>query len=149
MTLEFIVQVAIAGFLGTYVHLILALWAGQAGLPRIDLSRGMANMTFGKSFEGEPPYLLGAAVIHINGIIFALIYATVVAQYLPGDPFIKGGIFGFILWIIAMLFFVPVFFKDGFFGLKMGKWGWITALIVHVVYGIIVGWLSPVAHTMG
>lgn len=145
MTLAFIVQTAIAGFLATYVHLILALWAGQAGLPRLDLSRGMANMSFGGSYAGEPPYLLGALVIHLNGIVFALIYASAVAQYLPGEPVIKGAVFGFILWVIAMLFFVPVFFREGFFGLKMGKWGWITALIVHVVYGVIVGWLAPVA----
>ena len=40
--------------------------------------------------------------------------------------------------------FVPFFLKGGFFGLKHGKWGWVTALVVHSVYGSILGWLCPV-----
>ena len=107
MDLEFFIHVSLVGVLATYLHLVGALWADRYGLPRIDLPRGMTQLTFGDSFEGPAPYGWGIAVIHVNGIAFALLYATVIAQYLPGEPYIKGLIFGGILYIGAMLIFVP------------------------------------------
>lgn len=143
MDLEFFVHVAAVGILATYVHLIFALWAPRYGLPRIDFPRGMTQLTFGDSFEGPAPYGWGIAVIHMNGILFALLYATV-AQYLPGDLFVRGLIWGGILFIGAQFIFVPIFLQDGVFGLKGHKKGWLTALVVHLLYGAILGWLSPI-----
>ena len=51
MSLEFFIIVSAVGILATYVHLIFALWAPRYGLPRIDLPRGMTQLTFGDSFE--------------------------------------------------------------------------------------------------
>ena len=144
MDLEFFIHVSLAGLLATYLHLVAALWADRYGLPRIDLPRGMTQLTFGDSFEGPAPYGWGITVIHVNGIAFALLYATVFAQYLPGEPYIKGLIFGGILYIGAMFIFVPFFLKDGFFGSKGHPMGWLTALIIHLIYGLILGWLSPI-----
>ncbi len=144
MDIEFFVHVSLAGILATYVHLIFALWAPRYGLPRIDLPRGMTQLTFGDSFEGPAPYAWGIFVIHLNGIIFALLYATVVAQYLPGELVIRGLIWGFIWFIGAGFIFVPFFLQDGFFGLKGHKMGWLTALVIHLLYGGVLGWLSPI-----
>lgn len=144
MTLEFLVHVAIAGFLATYCHLIAALWVKSIGLPRLDLSRAMADFTYGESFSEGPPYWAGQFVICVNGIIFALIYATLVAQYLPGPPPLRGVLFGLLLFVFSGLLFEPIFVRKGFFLSKIGGRAWITALIVHVVWGLIVGWLSPV-----
>lgn len=147
MTLEFIVHVAIAGFLGTYCHLIAALWLGSIGLPRLDLSRAMANFTFGEPFDKDPPYWAGQFVICINGIVFALLYATLVGQYLPGPPPVRGMLFGLLLFVMSGLLFEPFFVRVGLFLSKIDGRAWITALIVHVVWGLIVGWLSPILET--
>ena len=144
MNLEFFIIVSAVGILATYVHLIFALWAPRYGLPRIDLPRGMTQLTFGDSFEGPAPYGWGIAVIHMNGIIFALLYATVVGPYLPGELVVRGLIFGGILFIAAQLIFVPIFLQDGIFGVKGHPRGWITALIIHLLYGLVLGWLSPI-----
>lgn len=144
MSLEFFIIVSAVGILATYVHLIFALWAPRYGLPRIDLPRGMTQLTFGDSFEGPAPYGWGIAVIHMNGIIFALLYATVVGPYLPGELVVRGLIFGGILFIAAQLIFVPIFLQDGIFGVKGHPRGWITALIIHLLYGLVLGWLSPI-----
>lgn len=144
MDLEFIIQASVAGILGGYVLLIFALWAPRYGLPRLDFPRGMTELTFGDSFEGPAPYGWGIALLHVNGILFALLYATVVGPYLPGELVVRGLIWGVILFFGAQLIFVPIFLQGGIFSLKHGPKAWITALLVHVLYGVVVGWLSPI-----
>lgn len=144
MTLDNLALIVVAGVLATYAHIMVALWADRFGLPKIDLSMGMADLCFGESMGGKPPYWMGFFVIHLNGVIFALVYATEVAQYLPGPGVVKGIIWGAILWVGAMFIFVPVFFRDGLFGVKLHRMAWATAAIIHGVYGAIVGWLCPV-----
>ena len=145
MDLEFLVHVSIAGILATYVHLIFALWAPRYGLPRLDFPRGMTQLTFGDSFEGPAPYSWGIMVIHLNGIVFALLFATVVAPMIfpTLSLVISGLIWGGILFIGAGFIFVPIFLQDGLFGLKGHKMGWLTALVVHLLYGLVLGWLTP------
>ncbi len=144
MPLDAIVTTIIAGIVATYGLLAMALWAYRLGLPRLDFSRAMAELTYGQSFEGQAPYWAGQAVIYLNGIFFALIYATVVAQYLPGIPIVKGAIWGVILFLISGVFSVPLFMREGFFLSHIDKNAWITSLMVHGVWGLIVGWLSPI-----
>ncbi len=145
MDLEFFLHVSAAGILAGYVLLIFALWAPRYGLPRLDFPRGMTQLTFGDSFEGPAPYGLGIALLHMNGILFALLYATVVGPLLPGELLVvRGLIWGVILFFGAQLIFVPIFLRGGIFSLKHGPRAWKTALLVHVLYGVVVGWLSPI-----
>lgn len=144
MALDAIVQTIIAGVIATYGLVVMALWAFRLGLPRLDFSRAMAELTYGQSFEGQAPYWAGQVVIYLNGIFFALIYATVVAQYLPGIPIVKGAIWGVFLFLVSGVFFVPLFMREGFFLSHIHKNAWITSLMVHGVWGLIVGWLSPI-----
>ncbi len=144
MPLESIVITIIAGIIATYGLVVMALWAFRIGLPRLDFSRAMAELTYGESFEGQAPYWAGQAVIYLNGVFFALIYATVVAQYLPGPDLVKGAIWGGILFLISGVFFVPLFMREGFFLSHIHKNAWITSAMVHGVWGMIVGWLSPI-----
>ncbi len=144
MPLESIVITIIAGIVATYGLVVMALWAGAIGLPRLDFSRAMAELTYGDSFEGQAPYWAGQAVIYLNGIFFALIYATVVARFLPGPDLVKGAIWGGVLFVISGVFFVPLFMREGFFLSHIHKNAWATSAMVHGVWGMIVGWLSPI-----
>ena len=144
MQLDAFIMVAAAGVLATYAHLVLALWAPRVGLPRLDFSMVIAELTWGGSFEGRATYWMGFSAIHMNGILFALIYAMEVGALLPGEPVVRSIIWGGILFVAAQFFFVPVFLRGGIHGLKHDKMAWLTALIVHGVYGAIVGWLSPI-----
>ena len=146
MLLEFYVQTIIAGILGTYVLLALAVWNSRLGMPRLDFAAAMANLTYGESFEGsKPPYWAGMIVIYFNGVIFALLYSTVIAQYLPYDPIIKGAIWGAILWFISGIFYVPFVLKEGFFLSHIHPMAWFASGIVHGAYGVVIGWLAPIA----
>ena len=144
MALDVFILIAAVGFLATYAHLVIALWAPRFGLPRLDLAMGIAELTWGDSFEGKAPYWMGFWAIHPNGILFALVYATLVGPLLPGIPLLRGLIWGGILFVAAQLIFVPVFLRGGIFGRKHHRLAWATALIVHGVYGGILGWLCPI-----
>ncbi len=144
MSLEFILLASFAGVLATYVHLMFALWAPKYGLVRLDFAKVLNEISFRESFEQEPPYWLGLLQVHLNGIVFALIYATLVGPLLPGEPLLRGLMWGGILFIASQLLFVPVFLGHGVFGLKAHKRAWMTAIVVHGFYGAILGWLCPI-----
>lgn len=144
MSLETFVMTAIAGLLATYGLITVALVAPRIGLPRIDFARAMADLYWAESFDGKAPFWMGNAIIYVNGIIFALIYATWVGQLLPGHELVRGLIWGGILYIGAEIIFVPIFLRGGLFSLKAHKMAWLTSLLVHAVWGFVVGWLSPV-----
>lgn len=145
MGLELIVTSIIGGIVATYVLLAMAAWSHRLGLPRLDFAKAMAGLTYGQSFEGrDPPYWAGAAVVYMNGILFALVYSTAVAQYLPGPPVVRGIIWGIVLYLVSCSFFVPVYLREGFFLAHVHRNAWITSGMVHGLWGIVVGWLCPI-----
>jgi len=144
MQLDFLVTVSIVGFFATYLLLIFALWAHRLGMPRLDFSKAMTNFTFDESYEGNPPYGLGLAQIFVNGIIFALVYATLIGPLLPGPLFVRGIAWGVILFVASGIFYVPVFLREGIFLSHIHPRAWQTSLMVHAIYGGILGWLSPI-----
>lgn len=133
-----------AGFLATYAHAIVALLGGRLGMVRQDFGKGLSHLLFGESFGGEPPYLLGLAVVHLNGILFALLYATAAGPALPGPPLARGLAWGGVLFLFSQCFFHPVVTGHGMFSRKMHPRAWQTALAVHAVYGLVLGWLCPI-----
>ncbi|MDP6426858.1 MAG: hypothetical protein QF393_02475 [Rhodospirillales bacterium] len=144
MELDFFVVVALSGILATYLHLVMGPWGGRVGMFPLDFSRVMADLTYGDSFEGQASYWGGQIAVFFNGILLALLYATVVAQYLPGDPAVRGLIYGFILFLGSGLFFIPFILKEGFFLSHADRNAWLPLLFVHLVYGLVLGWLSPI-----
>ncbi len=145
MELDFFIVVALSGVLAAYLHLVMGQWAERIGMsPRLDFSRVMADLSYGDSFEGEPSYWAGQIAVYMNGIFFAFLYATVIGPHLPGEPVVRGLIYGFILYLGSGLFFIPVYLKEGIFLSKVDKKAWIPLAMVHLIFGIVVGWLSPI-----
>ncbi len=144
MTLDFFLLASAAGFLATYVHMMFALWGDRFGLVRLDFGHGLAALSWGESYGGHPPYLLGAAAVHLNGIVFALLYATVFGALLPGPPVVRGIIWSGILLIGSQCVFNPFVTKHGFFMRKMHPRAWQTALLAHGIFGAVLGWLCPI-----
>jgi len=143
MTLDFLLAVALTGFLATYFHLVFALTADRVGLVRLDLAAGTGKLMFGESYDGNPPYILGLAAVHLNGIVFALVYATVIGPMLSGPGVLRGLIYGGLLYLYSQCIHVPVFMKGGLFSHKVSSRAWLTAAVAHVIYGVMLGWLAP------
>ncbi len=164
MDIEFFAMSAFAGIMGTYALLSLANWADSIGMPRLDFSRAMANVTFARTFDKgvapgagveapNTPYWPGMGVIFVNGIFFALLYSTWTHQYMPADSamfgiapnIINGAIWGVVLWFVSGVFYVPFYLREGFMLTGIHPWAWLTSLKVHGAYGMMVGWIAPVA----
>jgi hypothetical protein len=143
MELNFLLAVATAGFLATYFHLVFALTAGRLGLAKLDLAKGTGKLLFGDSYDGNPPYILGLAAVQLNGIIFGLVYATLIGPMMSGPHVLRGLAFGGLLYLYAQCIHVPIFMKGGLFSHKVNSRAWLTAAIAHAIYGVILGWLSP------
>ncbi|MBT5032582.1 MAG: hypothetical protein HOM55_09850 [Proteobacteria bacterium] len=144
MEFEFFIVVTLTGILAAYLHLVMGQWAGRIGLFRLDFSRVMADLSYGESFEGEPSYWAGQIAVMLNGVFFAFLYATVIGPHLPGEPVVRGFLYGLILFFGSGLFFIPIYIKDGIFMHHVSSKAWISLLLVHLVFGLVVGWLSPV-----
>ena len=144
MPLDTFLVIILSGLLGSYVLLTLALWMPGVGLPRLDFAKVMSNFMYGETYDGKPPYIAGVIAVYLNGVFFALLYATVIAQYLPGIPLLRGAIWGVILFAVSGLWFVPHFLKEGYFISHVHKQAWISSVIVHAAYGVILGWLCPI-----
>lgn len=143
MKLDFLLAVTFAGFLATYFHLVFALTADRVGLARLDFTKGTAQLIFGESYGGHPPYVLGLAAVLLNGIIFALVYATVIGPMLSGPGVLRGLVYGGLLYLYSQCIHVPVFMKGGLFSRKVHPRAWLTAAVAHVIYGVMLGWLAP------
>ena len=145
MELDFFIVVILSGVMATYCMLCMALWSDRLGMPKLDFGKGMSMLTYGESFEGNPPYFPGQIVVYFNGVFFALIYATVVGQYIPGpNDLFRGAVWGVALFLISGVFFVPVILREGFFLSHIHKNAWMSSLMVHGIWGLVIGWLCPI-----
>ena len=166
MDIEFFAMSAFAGIMGTYALLSLANWADSIGLPRLDFSRAMANVTFARTFDKgvapgagvdapNTPYWPGVGVIMLNGIFFALFYASFAHQFIPvafladilpiSEAVLKGAVWGIVLWFVSGVFYVPFYLREGFMRSGIHPLAWLTSLKVHICYGLMVGWIAPIA----
>ncbi len=88
----------------------------------------------------EGIYVLGMTIHVMLGILFfPLLYALLAYRLLPGSPWVKGLLFGTLLWLLALTIIMPVvgagFFMSEIGGLKPA----LVALLSHWVYGVLIG----------
>ena len=48
---------------------------------------------------------------------------------IPGYPIVKGILYGEILFVLAGLIYVPIFFRLGFFAIKAHPFAWTTSAL--------------------
>ncbi|MDA8870327.1 hypothetical protein N9H93_02970 [Rhizobiaceae bacterium] len=123
----------IAGFVGTVVISVFMLLKSMMGLvPELD-PIGMLAAMFGG------PMALGWLMHFVIGTVawgggFALIY-----NLLPSNSSIaKGVILAIGAWLIMMLAVMPMAGK-GLFGLEIGIAAPIMTLMLHVIFGVVMG----------
>jgi uncharacterized membrane protein YagU involved in acid resistance len=126
-----------AGIAGTAVMTVLLLWAPLVGLPKLAIGNLLST------FLAVSVVVLrvgpaGGWVIHgLVGIALALLYAGVFATRLPGQPAARGALYGFLVFILAQIVFMPAVgagvFSRGDPAMLFGS------LVGHLVYGGLVG----------
>jgi|TARA_B100001971_G_C18176589_1_gene530277 hypothetical protein len=76
-------------------------------------------------------YWAGQIAVFFNGTFFAFLYATAFGPFLPGEPIVRGFLFGIILYLGSGLFFIPVYLKEGVFLSKVHSRAWMPLVMVH------------------
>lgn len=126
----------LAGFVATVVLTLIMYYVApmMIGGP-MDVAQMLSDMLGGLGWT------VGMIVHFILGsIVFPLIYVYVLYPYLPGAPWLKGTIWGAILWLITELVVIPMA-GAGLFHTQhpAGITAAVASLLGHLVYGAILG----------
>lgn len=99
---------------------------------------------------GKPEPLRLARVlgsyVHLGvGAFWGFLYGLLVEQQFFFLEFsvVQGLIFGLLPWAFLMVVIMPVL-RQGFFALKINKYQWFAAMVLHVVYGAVLGGLLSI-----
>lgn len=141
-----ITRVIIAGFLAGYVTAVSGYWLeGVFGMPRVDLS--IAGF---KYYGAERPgqWVVGQISHHIDSIGLAFIYAGAVFPNL-GDLFDKpvewwwgpfaGLVFGLVVFVVLALGILGTVMSLAGQKMPMDAKGFVANLLLHLVWGVVLG----------
>jgi hypothetical protein len=126
-----------AGLIATLaVTAVLAAKAISGLFPSLDLI-ALVNATL-----HAPPHALAGWIVH--GTAAAVGGGAIYAWLEPGldadHPLKRGILFGVLTWIASMVLFMPAA-GAGAFGLRIGAHVPMAALLLHLGYGGLLGWL--------
>lgn len=124
----------LGGLAGTAVLTIMMYFVAPMMLGKpMDIAGLLGNMMGGS-------WMLGMAAHLVNGIIvFPLVYALLLFRFLPGPPWLRGMMWGVVLWLIAQVAIMPMA-GAGFFSANVGgTMAVMASLMGHVVYGVLLG----------
>jgi hypothetical protein len=134
-----IVKGIFAGFIATLALSAAMVLKGMAGmLPQMNAIKMLSTMAHG--FMGTPVTPLVGWLLHFMigtilwGILFALLFERIPAQAAA----IKGVLFGTAAWLLMMIMVMPMA-GAGLFGLQLGIGAPIATLVLHWVYGAVLG----------
>lgn len=130
------VQLIWAGVAATVVMTAMMMFVAPLMGVHMDIAASLAGMM-------NMPWAVGlAAHMMLGVIVFPLVYAFILASRLPGSPVLRGLIFGSVLWLMMEAAVMPML-GAGFFGMNgPGMKGAVAALMAHLAYGAILGFLA-------
>jgi uncharacterized membrane protein YagU involved in acid resistance len=122
----------LGGIVGTAVMSALMLMKSAMGLmPELDVIQmlsGMMGISAGIAWVIH--FMIGA----IWGVLFALSYRVIPG----GSSVVKGMLFGVGAWLMMMIMVMPMA-GAGFFGMKMGMMAPVMTLMLHIIFGAVMG----------
>ncbi|MDQ5768681.1 DUF6789 family protein [Thiothrix subterranea] len=122
----------VAGLVATVVLSVLMVMKNMMGmLPEMDIIKMLAGMMGGAAIIGwAMHFMVGAGY----GAAFSLFHNS-----LPGgDAIGKGITLGVIGWLVMMVMLMPMM-GAGFFGLSFGMMAPVATLMLHVIFGAVLG----------
>ncbi len=127
----------LAGLVATIVLSVLMVLKAMMGLmPQLDLPKMIAGMM------GSPDMPLIGWIVHFAiGIVVYGVAIAVLDSKLPGTSHVGHGIMlGVIGWLIMMVMLMPMA-GAGFFGMNMGIMAPMMTLVLHLIFGAVLGWV--------
>lgn len=139
----------IAGIIATAVMTVLMYMGKAMGMP-MDMPR-MLGLMFTEPGNGGMVYTLGMVAHFMMGIIFAIIYALLFEVFGISANWLWGALFGAVHGTVAGMAFgmMPAMHPrmgegqelaaPGYFGTNYGSMVPMGVIILHIVFGILVG----------
>ena len=85
-------------------------------------------------------WTIGMLMHLMNGIVvFPLFYLIAVYRFLPGAPWLKGILWGVVLWLGLEIVILPMIGAGVFSINEGGAKAVMAALIAHLIYGVLLG----------
>jgi hypothetical protein len=123
----------IAGFIATIVLSAMMVMKKSMGLmPEID-PLGMITTMAGASSPA-----VGWIAHFAIGTVFWGVGFAIIAPFLAGPYWARGIIFGVAAWLMMMIVVMPMA-GAGLFGLGLGIMAPVVTLMLHVVFGLVLG----------
>jgi hypothetical protein len=96
-----------------------------------------------------PNVYVATGIFLIGGLLWAVLYGLVVEPRLSGPAWRRGIVFAFMPWLFSLVVFLPLVGGGVLgFGLGAGPLPIIGNLILHVVYGAVLGLVYAVGDTL-
>ncbi|MEP7056594.1 MAG: DUF6789 family protein [Caldimonas sp.] len=127
----------LAGLVATIVLSVLMVLKAMMGLmPQLDLPKMIAGMV------GSPDMPLIGWIVHFAiGIVVYGVAIAVLDSKLPGTSHVGRGIMLAVIgWLIMMVMLMPMA-GAGLFGMNMGIMAPMMTLVLHLVFGAVLGWV--------
>jgi len=128
-----------AGFVATAVLSVLMVMKMKMGLmPDLNAIKMMTTMAHG--MMGTPAIPVVGWVMHfmIGTVLWGVLFALL-GKALPGGGYVSKGLsFGVLAWVLMMVMVMPMA-GAGFFGLSLGIMAPVMTLMLHLVYGAVLG----------
>ena len=123
----------VAGLVATMVLSMIMVAKGMMGLlPELNVIAMLSSMM------KMAPIFGWAAHFMIGALVWGLGFVAI-SRILPGSTdLVKGISFGVVAWVMMMVAIMPMA-GAGIFGLKMGMVAPMMTLMLHVIYGAVLG----------
>ena len=127
----------LAGLVATIVLSLLMVLKAMMGLmPQLDLPKMLAGMM------GSPDMPIIGWIVHFAiGIVVYGVAIAALDSKLPGTSRVGHGVMlGVIGWLIMMVVLMPMA-GAGLFGMNMGIMASMMTLVLHLIFGAVLGWV--------
>lgn len=139
----------VAGVIGAFA-ISAGRWFGKKYTPNFpDMPLILGRMIdFGKPEPESAARIMGRYLHLVTGALLGLLFGFLVERQFFFVEFtvVSGILFAIIPWIVMMVILMPMIGK-GFFGKKISGYQWLTALLMHLVYGAVLGGILSVFIT--
>jgi hypothetical protein len=136
--MELIVRSVLAGLIGALAMTLAGRALRLVGLPTFDFGELIATKLLRMATDQQTR--LGTLLHFCVGIVLALGYAIIfhalLPNLIPGNEWLKGAIYGVVLWLVMMLVVMPAL-GEGAFGTRMGSAVAPVTLALHLIYAAI------------
>jgi len=123
----------LAGFAATLVLSVLMVLKGMMGvMPELDVAAMLGKMMGASTAIGWVAHFALGTLIW--GGAFAVFYNAI-----PGESaVVKGVVFGIAAWAGMMVFVMPMA-GAGLFGMGFGMMAPVMTLVLHIIFGVVLG----------